>query len=207
MAGWDGWRHCMSSTFGAWLPGEARGFRTRHHREHVDGDYKKPPPAGLYARRYAASKARMSRPVVVQAPALRPLVLAEVLNALLRHEVEVIAMCVGATHIHVLGRFPLRRRKPTFDEHGLRTSAIDDPVRHIIGLAKQWSSKQLMHVMLINAPIWAKRGKIVQVRDRAHQVNTFHYIRAHVQEGAAVWCFRDSIPSPIVLPRDSNTQQ
>jgi hypothetical protein len=38
------WFHAIITTYGAWLDGDARGFRTRHHREHVEGDYKNPPP-------------------------------------------------------------------------------------------------------------------------------------------------------------------
>jgi hypothetical protein len=33
----------MGHTYGTWLPGDPKGFRTRHHREHIEGDYKKPP--------------------------------------------------------------------------------------------------------------------------------------------------------------------
>ena len=42
------WFHVILTTYGAWLPGDPRGFRTRHHRDHVDGDYKHRPPAGIY---------------------------------------------------------------------------------------------------------------------------------------------------------------
>ena len=37
------WFHCTSHTYGAWLHGDERSFRTRHHREHKIGDYKNPP--------------------------------------------------------------------------------------------------------------------------------------------------------------------
>lgn len=30
------WFHCIATTYGAWLYGDSRGFRTRHHREHVE---------------------------------------------------------------------------------------------------------------------------------------------------------------------------
>jgi hypothetical protein len=36
------WYHIIETTYGAWLYGDQRGFRTRHHREHVDGDDKRP---------------------------------------------------------------------------------------------------------------------------------------------------------------------
>ena len=42
------WYHVVLTTYGAWLPGDPRGFRTRHHREHVPGDYKAPPPVGMF---------------------------------------------------------------------------------------------------------------------------------------------------------------
>ena len=42
------WYHVVLSTYGSWLYGDKRGFRTRHHREHVDGDYKNPPSLGKY---------------------------------------------------------------------------------------------------------------------------------------------------------------
>jgi hypothetical protein len=45
------WIHFVETVYGAWLYGDARGFRTRHHREHVEGDYKNPPPAGMYDAR------------------------------------------------------------------------------------------------------------------------------------------------------------
>ena len=50
------WFHCTTHTYGAWLYGDPRGFRTRHHREHVEGDYKNPPPKGKYDRQYQRSK-------------------------------------------------------------------------------------------------------------------------------------------------------
>ena len=114
----------------------------------------------------------------------------EVVNALARLEVELLAVSVSATHMHLLGRFP---PTPTFSERGRpKTSAIDDPVRHLMGQAKQWSAKRLVAEGLA-APggVWARKGKIVRVRDRAHQLNVFDYIQRHTREGAAVWTFRD----------------
>jgi hypothetical protein len=61
---WNDWYHCMGSTYGTWLPGDARGFRTRHHREHIEGDYRNPPPKGMYEARHQQSKDVMQRDVV-----------------------------------------------------------------------------------------------------------------------------------------------
>jgi len=196
MPGWNGWYHCISSTYGAWLPGDPRGFRTRGHREHVEGDYKSPPAAGMYEQRHEAAKGRMKRKAVVLSGEAQRVVVEEVRDSLTRHGAEVIAVSVSATHMHVLARFPLEG-KPSILERGLRdnrTSAVDDPVRHIMGLAKQWSSKRLIADGLA-APggVWAKRGKIVPIKDRGHQVNVCKYIIDHARkEGAAVWSFRDA---------------
>ena len=107
MPAFNGWYHCMSSTYGAWLPGDPRGFRTRSHREHVEGDYKNPPPAGVYEQRHETAKGRMKRPAVVLSAEARRVVVKEIQDSLTRHGVEVIALSVSATHMHVLARFPL----------------------------------------------------------------------------------------------------
>ncbi|HEY2249984.1 MAG TPA: hypothetical protein VGH74_02945, partial [Planctomycetaceae bacterium] len=68
------WFHCISTTYGAWLYGDARGFRTRHHREHIVGDYKNPPPIEKYAFERSRSIASLKQPPVVIAPEWRPII-------------------------------------------------------------------------------------------------------------------------------------
>jgi hypothetical protein len=41
--------------------------------------------------------------------------------------------------------------------------------------------------------LWAKKGKVVRIRDKPHQDNCFAYIVKHYQQGAWVWV-RDSVP-------------
>ena len=41
---WQSWYHCNGTFKGNWLRGDERGWRSRNHREHVEGDYKNPPP-------------------------------------------------------------------------------------------------------------------------------------------------------------------
>src|SRR2546425_7588419 len=63
------WFHVTTHTYGTWLPGDPRGFRTRHHREHVEGDYKNPPPKGAYDKLWQRSKDLMKRhPVYLTIP-------------------------------------------------------------------------------------------------------------------------------------------
>ncbi|MEM6553349.1 MAG: hypothetical protein AAF750_14625 [Planctomycetota bacterium] len=100
------------------------------------------------------------------------------------HGLQVIAIAVGGEHLHLLGKFPAPQ-KPTDSIRGLRAT---DPVRHFVGIAKKESAKALVRSGL-TAPggVWAKRGKIVAVKDRTHQLNVFRYIAKHEREGAAVW--------------------
>ncbi|XAL98179.1 hypothetical protein OT109_11280 [Phycisphaeraceae bacterium D3-23] len=187
MPGWNNWYHCIVTTYGMWLPGDPRGFRTRDHREHIEGDYKSPPPAGKYAQRHQDAKDRMNRPAVrLSADAIKA-VLEEVRQSFEQHHIEGLALSVSPTHMHLLAKFPMERKKPTLDERGLRTSSVDDPVRHLVGQIKQWSSKRLIRDGLLDAGAWGKRGKIVPITDRKHQVNTYRYIAAHQREGALVW--------------------
>jgi len=48
LAPWRDWYHCVVTTYGAWLRGDPRGWRSRHHREHIQGDYRRPPSSGTY---------------------------------------------------------------------------------------------------------------------------------------------------------------
>jgi hypothetical protein len=60
---WNNWYHCMFHTYGTWLPGDPRGFRTRHHKNHIEGDYKHPPEEDFSAL-HAHSKSLLKRPPV-----------------------------------------------------------------------------------------------------------------------------------------------
>ena len=200
MPGWNGWYHCMSNTYGTWLPGDPRGFRTRKHREHVEGDYKNPPPKGKYDAWHERAKQSLKRDAVVLAPDARKACVDALIHAWVDvHAVEVLAVSVSAMHMHVLARFgdvPLKPRdgtdvvlKLTPSRGGLREK---DPARYFIAIAKERSAKSLAAAGLIRpGGIWAKRGKIVPVADRKHQLNAYQYILDHASEGAAVWCFKD----------------
>ena len=188
-AGWNDWYHCVASTYGSWLHGDPRGFRTRHHRQHIEGDYKNPPPPGKYDKALERSRRRIKRPPVIIPPAARPIILDELLEQLIARNIERLTACVSGQHMHVLARFPEARTwhmKP----HRLRTSAKDDPIRHILGIAKRQASRRVIHEKLMTGAIWAKRCKIKPVKDRAHQLNVFYYILDHTHEGAAVWHFK-----------------
>jgi hypothetical protein len=167
---WNDWYHCMGNTYGTWLPGDPRGFRTRHHREHCEGDYKNPPPKGRYEQRHQKSKDLMTRPAVFLTVPQRVRALEEFVGSLRRREIEVVAASIDRVHFHVLARFPAR-----------------DP-RHWVGVAKKESSHYLKVEGL--APVgglWATRCECVPIEDRGHQVWVVGYILKHVKKGAATW--------------------
>jgi hypothetical protein len=180
------WYHLVAATYGAWLDGDSRGFRTRHHREHVEGDYKKPPPRGMYADRQQRSRDGMPQQPVVLPRALRPVVGQAILQRLRGLGALVIAVAVSGQHIHVLAKMPF------------------NCPRRWMGLAKR-------HVWFVlrdrgwTGKLWGKRGKAVLVKDRRHQLNVFRYIERHARQGAWVWTIlqerQDPPPPPEPSPR------
>src|SRR5207244_5320241 len=96
------WYHIITSTYGSWLYGDPRGFRTRHHREHVEGDYKNPPPPGRYDDLARRSRDSMSQPPVVLPVALRQVVGGSIKEKLERLGGLVLCLAVGGQHVHVL---------------------------------------------------------------------------------------------------------
>src|SRR5687768_11144958 len=105
MGAWNGWYHCTGSTYGAWLRGDDRGWRSRKHHEDVEGDYKKPPPRGKHACELEQSRRLMKRQRVVLSPEQREFACREFVKALMEREVEVGPFCVGAKHWHGKLRF------------------------------------------------------------------------------------------------------
>jgi hypothetical protein len=58
------WFHVILTTYGAWLPGDPRGFRTPNHRLHIEGDYKTPPLTGKHARLHETAASTLTQPIV-----------------------------------------------------------------------------------------------------------------------------------------------
>jgi hypothetical protein len=162
------WYHTVLSTYGSWLYGEERGFRTRHHREHIEGDYKNPPPIGMYADKKAHSERLLKHDPIVLSKELRSVVGAALRERLRNLGSLVLCLSVSGQHIHILSKIPFGKN------------------RWWMGLAKR-------HVWFVlrdrgwKTKLWAKRSKSVLIKDRQHQLNAFYYILRHVREGAWVW--------------------
>jgi hypothetical protein len=172
---WNDWYHVVSHAYGSWLPGDLRGWRSRNHRTHVEGDYKNPPPEGEFDRVFAHSRMLMQRDAVRVADDLRLIVAHSIVEKLISDHIEVLIVGVDAKHAHLLARF------------------VDHKPLHWVGRAK----KNASHVMRQRGlrqtvgGLWAKGSRAKPIRDRAHQINVFNYILSHAQRGAAVWTFRD----------------
>ncbi len=167
---WDHWYHVTGSTYGAWLPGDPRGFRTRHHREHVEGDYKTPPPEGEYDWKHKRSMSLTKRDPVRLISKARRLARDAMAEALGVHGAKVAALAVGATHYHILARFP------------------EDNPRHVVGLAKKRSARALSDAGLAaRGGVWAVRSRALPINDRAHARAARAYILRHASRGAAVF--------------------
>lgn len=100
------WHHAILTTYGAWLPGDPRGYRTRHHRGHVDGDYKSPPPPGQYAALEQSARESLTQEPVSLPPKLRPLVGEAIEEKLAVLGAWVLCIAVSGRHVHLLAKMP-----------------------------------------------------------------------------------------------------
>ncbi|MFI4859091.1 MAG: hypothetical protein ACIAXF_00275 [Phycisphaerales bacterium JB063] len=196
---WNNWYHCVGSTYGSWLRGDPRGFRTFHHREHVEGDYRRPPEPGIWEAVFEASEASLRYPPVVLELPQRCCVCQAFIDKLQRDAVEPVALAIASNHFHLLARFPaltpadLARLKKTILRDGR-----DPAPRHFLGRARRHASFALSEVKLKPAsPVWATRPKCEPIRDRSHQVNTTRYIADHVKQNAATWVVGRGFSFPV----------
>jgi hypothetical protein len=166
------WFHIIDSTYGAWLPGDPRGFRTWKHRKHVEGDYKSPPPKNAYARQLRHSTKALKEPPVRIPPKWRAKIGTAIVEKLVAKGAFVLCAAVSAQHTHVLAKLPPRKR-----------------ARLAIGLAKKNATFEAKSAGWTGR-LWAHRGKALPVRTRTHQLAVYRYILAHAKQGAWVWHWR-----------------
>lgn len=139
-APWNDWYHCNGNTYGTWLPGDERGWRSRHHRTHCEGDYRNPPPAERDAGLRAFVARAMKREPVSLDWRSRIIACNEIASTLQWHRIEVIAIAITAVHFHVLARCP------------------DRQPRKWLGIAKKNTARLLSDQGLVEAGgVWAKR--------------------------------------------------
>jgi hypothetical protein len=166
---WNNWYHVTVNTYGTWLRGDPRGFRTRDHREHVQGDYKTPPPAGHYERMHDHARQAMQRDPVRIDVATAELVLGHVVKSLHNDQQPVRVACLNDRHLHTLVRV---------DDHR---------VRHWVGRAKDRAAHAASSAGVVaEGGIWAKRCGVKPIREKMHLQRVIKYIADHIHEGAVV---------------------
>lgn len=167
------WFHCILTTYGAWLPGDPRGFRTRHHREHVEGDYQSPPAPGSYEGRHAQAKSLLKFRGVTLTADERAL-LGTTSLAFLQEACETaLSIAVSGQHLH----FQFRCHR------SIVIATLGDLKRRLwYARREQGNGKRL----------WGKGRKIVPIRSREHQRRVFHYVAGHASQGAWTWTYRDA---------------
>jgi hypothetical protein len=185
---WEEWFHCMGGTYGSWLRGDPRGWRERHHRQHVEGDYRNPPPREVSEPVFRRSLELMKRKAVRLDRRLRAIALVAIIESLREDGIDVLVASLDDHHLHLLGKF------------------VDCNPRTKLGWAKLNATKKVKafladqkkahgDAMGLGFPlnlrkgegIWAKRSKAEPIRDRSHQINTCGYIADHGKRGAIVF--------------------
>jgi hypothetical protein len=166
------WYHCISTTYGAWLPGDPRGYRTRRHREHVDGDYNNPPPTGAHEAKLQRSQRLLKQPAVQIPTRWRSTIGTAVREKLVAKDGFVLCVAVALQHVHVLVKLPASRTP-----------------RHWMGLARKHATFEVRNRGW-KGKLWGIRGKELPIKDRQHQMAVYQYILNHAAQGAWVWDWR-----------------
>jgi len=162
------WHHIQWSTFGAWLPGDPRGFRNHQHRIHSQGNYKAPPPSGEHRGLLEYSKRVMHKPAVTLDPKTRSLARDAIIKISGAKMIHLRCCAVSSNHVHALLRI---------DPEHLTVA---------IGALKRSSS----HAIRDRFPgrVWGGRKNIESVRDQEYSANVERYILAHHRkENASTW--------------------
>jgi hypothetical protein len=159
--------HIQWSTYGSWLPGDPRGFRTRHHRTHIEGNYRHPPPSGEYDEILERSRRLMKKAPVAIAASLRETVGTACLDQLQKEKVATFVLSIGGQHCHVALVAPY------------------EGLRQMIGRVKKVSS----HAVRQDLPgqVWSVGCHPVIVETRVHWEHVLKYVLDHAMEGAWVW--------------------
>jgi hypothetical protein len=173
IANFDGfWVHFIGTTYGAWLYGDERGFRTRHHREHIDGDYKNPPPPSEYLDKRVQSIQSLKQPVVEISPRSQSCIGMALQQKLSEKGAFVLSIAVANHHAHVLAKL-----------------IPDSDPRSLFGLAKKHAFFEVRKNGW-EGKLWGRRGRELPIKNRQHQLTAYRYIMAHAAQGAWVWDWR-----------------
>ncbi len=169
--------HGICMYYGQWLPGDERGWRSRDHKRHSSGDYKKRPPADEHAGLRTWVRQHMTDEPVK----LRPVECASLGDAFIykMHQLGARVRCLACapTHLHVLYDSPAKDAK------------------HELARAKQFSSLKLT---TRTGGTWARDCSVEEIKRIEHARRLWVYILRHADnEGAWTWRYdRDEVIRP-----------
>lgn len=161
------------ATYGSWLPGDPRGFRTFRAKEYVppperyakDGEATYDPQD--YADRYA--KAKEQTPTAVRLSAAeQSICMKAIVEELALLQIPVHIISVEDYHVHLIAPFGVHWIRPTVGRlKSAATRAIPNP-----GDRKR---------------IWAKNCHMASLNSDTALVNATAYVRHHGEQGAIIW--------------------
>jgi REP element-mobilizing transposase RayT len=167
------WFHITFGTHGSWLPGDPRGFRTKHSKVHSSGDHRNPPPPGEHNELYEYNKQLTPNAICIPKH-----ILPTIGNAITIHATQLghqlIAISVAPMHVHLLIELP--RKQATTEVGRIKRKA-------------SWSIRNELP-----GKVWANGCGVKPIRDKPHHINTFNYIVRHREQGAWVWSCKDETP-------------
>ena len=170
--GWNHWYYLIATAYGQWLRGDPRGWRERHHRQHVPGDYKNPPPDSKFRRSlYAYSESLLKHAPQFFHSDDRPFIGETIRGTFEFQKTRAEVISTGGEHIHALVQCP------------------DNNPEDVIGRSKQfvWTKFHEGLPRPLAQAFWAKRPYGKPIRDEQHFVEAVQYILDHEQEGAWIW--------------------
>src|SRR5665213_2174745 len=165
------WQHVMIGSRCSWLHGDERGFRSREHRIHSTGDYKKRPAKSEHKGLREYHQRPSGKPVNFRTD-IRILILREFVQKMRSIGFQIIACSIGKRHLHALTELP-----DNYQE-----------MKKIIGKCKQKASHAVKNAL--PGRIWADGGEFKRIRDRSHLHSTYEYIRTKQEPGTVVWSHR-----------------
>jgi hypothetical protein len=169
----DSWWLITWTTYGTWLPGDPRGFRTWRAQQYVA------PPARYAANGEPTYSARQFRALHQKnLDACQPTVLngrwQQIVLESLRSELDTIAVdsaivAIAPTHVHWLARFgPLG-------------------IRPIVARLKAAATRALHGNGMDANRVWAKGCSMKSLRGQNAFDNAFAYVERHRSEGAVIY--------------------